>query len=331
MAEFHADYDTKHCCFSPDGKLVAAVAGYVVYVWDIISSEPHLLETFVGHTQNITSLAFLSPSTLISSSIDRSVKFWQIEILPTAPVMADLQSTSSTSSPISLVSLQVKDGIAISSDTSGVVKTWDILTGLCKGSFQTPAQQYYYSDAHMIKDSLIFIWHDKDGIHFWDSNEDIPEEKLLDIPDCWDFRISGDGSKIFCLTESAITVWSVWTWECVGEVEHGEKYPDLNPLNIDHSKIWIMSGVSLKGWDFGVLGSPPVLLVERPHLDLFGFQPRESNTVVGITERGTRKELFRLSGRYAKPTTIQWNSQYLVAGYESGDVIILDIHHLNAE
>jgi hypothetical protein len=43
-----ANDDTEHWCFSPDSKLVAAASWNFIYVWDIISSEPHLLETFTG-------------------------------------------------------------------------------------------------------------------------------------------------------------------------------------------------------------------------------------------------------------------------------------------
>ena len=282
-----------------------------------------------------TSLAFLSPSTLISSSWDESVKFWQIEILPTAPVITDPKSTSSTSSPIRSVSLQVKDGIAISSDSSGVVKTWDILTGLCKGSFQTPAQHYGYSDAHLIKGSLIFIWDDRDGIHFWDSNEDKLEKQVLDITQCRGLRISEDGSKVFCLTSSVIQVWSIWTWECVGEVQHAMTSPFLNPLHTDHSKIWIMSQDSTQGWDFEISSSPPVPLsnmpTEKSHLDLIWESLWKYGGVTRIKDRETGKEVFRLSGRYANPSNMRWDGQYLVAGYESGEVFILDFYHLNTE
>ena len=45
------------------------------------------------------------------------------------------------------------------------------------------------------------------------------------------------------------------------------------------------------------------------------------NTVTG-------KEVFQLSGRYAKPKEIAWDGQHLVAGYESGEVLIVDFHHL---
>jgi len=36
---------------------------------------------------------------------------------------------------------------------------------------------------------------------------------------------------------------------------------------------------------------------------------------------------FQLAGRYANPVDSWWDGQYLVAGYESGEVLILDFHH----
>ena len=39
-----------HCHFSPDGKLVAVSAGRIAHIWDVTSSKPHLVETFIGHT-----------------------------------------------------------------------------------------------------------------------------------------------------------------------------------------------------------------------------------------------------------------------------------------
>ena len=79
VAKFHvANGKTQYCCFSPDGRLVAVATDSTVYVWDITGSEPHLVETFIGHTEDITSLVFSSPSSLISASQDKSVKFWKI-------------------------------------------------------------------------------------------------------------------------------------------------------------------------------------------------------------------------------------------------------------
>ena len=56
VAEFHvAGGETRCCCFSPDGKLVAVAADRTAYVWDITTPDPHLIETFVGHTNWISS------------------------------------------------------------------------------------------------------------------------------------------------------------------------------------------------------------------------------------------------------------------------------------
>ena len=71
VVKFHIPKgNTCHGCFSPDGRLVAAAANNIAYVWDITSSEPHLIEPFIGHTKYITSLVFFSPSSLISVSFD---------------------------------------------------------------------------------------------------------------------------------------------------------------------------------------------------------------------------------------------------------------------
>jgi len=45
-----------------------------------------------------------------------------------------------------------------------------------------------------------------------------------------------------------------------------------------------------------------------------------------IKDTVTGKEVFQLVGRYAKPTDMQWDGQYLVAGYMSGEVLILDFN-----
>ena len=172
VAEFHvATSDAKYCCFSPDGKLVAAAAGNAAYVWDIASPHPYLVGTFVGHTKDIKSLVFSSSSSLISASKDQSVKFWQIGALSINQVVTNSRPTPITLPPIQSVSLQTRVGIAISSDKNGVVKTWDLSTGLCKATFQIPDAKdigLNKGDAQMIDGRLIFIWYKNDKLHIWD-------------------------------------------------------------------------------------------------------------------------------------------------------------------
>ena len=163
-----ADAFIKCCCFSPNGRLIAVASHGIAYVWDIANSDPHLIETFAGHTEDITSLIFSSPSSLISTSKDQSVKFWKICSSSKDPLKVDPESTLLTSADIRSITLQAKDGIIMTSDSGGVVKTWDILTGICKASFQTPIKYPKGGDVQLINNKLIFGVHAYGKITIWD-------------------------------------------------------------------------------------------------------------------------------------------------------------------
>ena len=340
VAEFHVpNSDAGLCCFSPDGRLIAVAAGKTTYVWDITSPSLHPVETFIGHTDNITSLVFSSPSSLISASNDRSIKFWKVSTLSTDPVTVDQLSAPFALPRILSVSLQARAGIAISSDKDGVVKTWDISTGLCKASFQIPGLEETYlgcRDAKLIDGRLIFVWCIDDKIHIWDIGK---EEliKTLDTSWCGGLRISEDGSRVFCLHNrgiQSIQAWPMWKWEPMCEVNLSLKGGIcLDSLSIDSSKVWIKVCMSLiqEGWDFGTLGSSPVPFdpsTGRPHLDFIGGTLSQTEGPCWIKDTGTGRVVFQLGGKYAKPNDVQWDGWYLVAGYESGEVLILDFHHV---
>ena len=176
MAEFHvANNSAEHCCFSPDGRLIAVAADEIAYVWDITSPGPGPVKTLIDRTNNITSLVFSFPSSLVSASVDESVKFWKIGTLPADPVTVDQSPTSFSSLPVLSVSLQARAGIAISSDENGVVKTWDIATGPCKASFQIPDIKDKIlgcRDAKLFDGRLVFVWPEKDKIHIWDTGKE---------------------------------------------------------------------------------------------------------------------------------------------------------------
>ena len=174
VAEFCVDnINTNYCCFSPDGRLVAAVAVHIAYVWDIMNPEPCLIETFVGHTSDITSLVFSSPTSLISISQDQSIKFWQISTPSTSLDITDLESISHIS-PIKSITLQAKDEIAISSDSDGVVRIWGLSTDICKALFQTPAKGSCLRDVQLIGSKLVLVWYMAKKIHIWDVEKGKP-------------------------------------------------------------------------------------------------------------------------------------------------------------
>jgi len=316
------------CCFSLDGRLVAVAAGSTVYIWDITNSNPHLVETFIGHADYISSLIFSSPSTLISASVDNSVKFWQISASSIDPAMTDPESTPITLPLISSISLQARDGIAISSDTDGVVKTWDIPASLCKALSKSPAEDYKHGGVKLINSRLVFVWYGDGKVNIWDPEKgkfllkaDIYEDSLSDL------RMSGDGSKIFCINGEFIQAWDMWTGEAIGKAVVEPDY-GIGSLAMDGPRVWveILFIEDTIGWDFGILGSPPVKLSTLPPVTLHLNDTRLwDNRQYRIQDTITGKVVFQLPERFQSHVVeMQWNGQYLVISFMSEKELVLE-------
>jgi len=338
VAEFYlADKDLSHCCFSPDGRFIAASAGDTIYLWATTGPDHHLAMTLIGHKQRINSLVFATSLTLISASEDNSVRFWQISASSADLVAHNTESILSTSTPIISVSLQSKDGLAFSIDSAGVIRTWDILTGLCKESFKTEGQNVTCGDMQLISGRLIIVWRESDSskIHVWDAEKGL---QTVNTPYGYtnSLRITGDGSRVLQLGDGFIIAWSIWTGEPAGKESIKRDYIVFDPLRMNGSKVLVCSNKSpTQGWDFGIPGSTPIQLSEvssdRPRLDFVNVLGRSGTSPARIEDRVTGKEVFQLSGRYAEPNATQWDGQYLIAGYESGEVLILDFGHVLLE
>ena len=338
IAELHtAKHTLQCCCFSPNGRLVAGAAGDTIYVWDITGPNPHLVETFIGNTNLITSLAFSSSSTLISAYWNLSVKFWQISPSQTNLVPSDPESTPFTPVPIQTVTLQAHAGNTISSDLDGVVRTWDISSGLCIASFQTPAKAYPWRDVQIIDGRLILVWlAAQKKVHIWDVEKGEPLQ-IVDVSSTSskfkDLRISEDGTKVFYMNEISIRAWSIFTGEPRGGMRFGDKKPHNHSLIVNGSRVWVhFKGSPTKGWNFGIPGSSPVPLpsgtLDKPCLN-FVDGTKDWNTGLPRVEYATTgKAFFQFPEKYINATILQWDGQYLVAGYESGEILILDFGHV---
>ena len=322
------------CCFSPDGKFVAGSIGHTIYIWDLTSSDPHPIKTCVGHTGTINSLVF--SSSLVSSCSDRLIKFWPVGAPLVDSVTPDSESTSPASTSIMSVSLQTKDGIALSIDKAGVVETWDLSTGLHVAFSHTKVEFQGEGDMRLVDDRLILVWCTSRRIHIWNSGKGEhlqildPRSNFLNAS----LRISGDGSKVFLLDWQWVNALSTWTGKVMGRVKLGG-YPSNNPLIVDGSRVWVFLTFSqTKGWDFGVPGSTPTPLSnpppdpDRPHLNFVGGTKAQNAGPSRIEDTLTGKEVYRLPRRYEKPTAVQWDGRLLVTGYESGEVLILDFVHM---
>jgi WD40 repeat protein len=307
--EFYLERDADCCHFSPDGRCIAVAALSTIYLWDITGPEPCLIQALTGHTGDITSLIFSSSLTLISASLDGSVKFWQISASSLNPTIPDSKPIPLTPTSISSVCIKSKDGLAFSINTQGVVRIWNILTGLCEGTTETPAQDAESVDIQVISGGLAITWYKVSSksntppfiIYFWDIKGGASTYRVVDMgserPN--DLRISEDGTRVTYTINEKIQTWST------------EKLIDQEPqhvhnLHMDNSKV----------------------SVGRPHLNSInvrGYYP------VRIEDSITGKEIFQLHGKYANPSSIKWDWQYLVAGYQSGEVLVLDFSQMLAQ
>jgi len=337
VAEFFlAHAEIRYCCFSSDGKLIACASGHTIYLWNITDPVPHLIKTLVGHTDDITSLIFPS-LTLISASKDESVKFWEIGALSANPAVPHVKSTSPTSAPIRAVSLQAKDGLAFSVDSAGVVRTWSILTGHCKESFETQAKDIETGDIQLIGDRLIIVGckgnSDKGWkVHVWDAEKGELQTMDGTTNQPRGLRMSGDGSRVFYVDDYAIQAWTIQTGVPTGVESLKGWYPcHLDPLWIYGSKVIVRLRKSLAlGWDFGILGSTPIEIFpissDRSYLDFIGITSEQTGGKIGIGDIATGNMVFQLTGK--KLTAVQWDGCHLIAGYDTGEVWILDFSNM---
>ena len=338
--------DFQYCCFSPNGKFIAGASGSTAYVWDITGSRPCLAETYAGHTDAITSLTF--SSSLISLSNDKSIKFWQIGAPSINSVATDSEYTPYTQASIVSIKLQANDGVTITCDMDGVVRTWDTLTGLCKASFSTSFWSNSQGDMKVVDNRLIIALVDrnidfsysimKKTILIWDTKEGkhIKKVDILNNSPAMCPRMSGDGSKVFHLDESSIQALSTLTGKVVASVVF-EGEPLNVPLIVDGSRVWVQRrGLPLQGWDFGTLSSTPTPLSDMPPnttrscLGFINGNEGETTGLSRIKDSVTGEEVYHLPERYWGFTTAEWDGQYLVTGYKSGEVLILDFKYMMA-
>jgi len=330
VAEFTVAHNTyvEYCCFSPDGTLIAAAtSGAAIEIWDITGSSPHLIETFVGHIDIIWSIVFSSPSCLISSSEDSSVKFWEITVPSTDQVAAHPKTTSLASAQTRLITLQAEDGITISIDSDGVVKVWDLSTGICKASFQTPIKDVGPFDVRLIDNRLIFVWFEDWKIHVYD----VEKEKFLciwngGIHSYLDIKISGDGLKVFCLDGFCISAQSTKTGEDVGAVLHSVRF--ARSIFVDGSRAWVQgSEFEIHGWDFGVTDSIPVEIPGLPSLSFCDTKWWDIS-LSRIWDTVTGQVIFEMGGRHRRPVNVQLSGKYVATHDGFGEILVLDFNHV---
>ena len=327
IAKFQCTDRPLHCCFSPDTRLIAASVVDTIYLWDIATPDPHHIVTFVGHSDTIHHLAFSSPSSLISVSRDRLIKFWQI-----GNSLVDLAKTEPKSITYHLaqalsITLQAADGIILTCDSSGVVMVWDIWTGHCKRSITTPLN-YMGQSIQLIKDKLVVIWVSEEQIVIWDSEKQEQLEEVAKHGFAPNWKISRDGSRVYILSEASLEVWSISTGQKIGGVELESPFSS-SFLIVEGSRVWAGHSQRLEGWDFEVPDSPIQLCNTPPSI------LHQSGTILWdillprVQDTASGKTLFQPNAALGKPYDAQWGDHHLVLYFHlSKQILILDFSHV---
>jgi hypothetical protein len=220
--------------------------------------------------------------------------------------------------------LFVEDSTVVTSDESGVVKTWDFAT-VRKKAFSTPAKGY--QDTHLVGDSLIIVWCPGEfkGFHVWDVHKGQLLRKIPSFQSHGRFKISGDGSKIFELSIHYIRAVSMETEGITDSVALG-MWATGNELYVRGSKV----GTKYKrgwGWDFGGMEvSSYQEFPDRPKLDLVDLPRADGEKSRWIKDTVTNRLVFRLpEGYMMKPDTeMSWDGRYLLVWVRSGEVMVID-------
>ena len=105
------------------------------------------------------------------------------------------------------------------------------------------------------------------------------------------------------------------------EIEYGG---GSGSLIVDGSKVWAHWEESeYEGWDFDIPGLTPM---EPSNISILPspsklWDPKQAR----IKNPATGEVVFQLSGRFVNPVHVQCDDSYLVAGYQSGEILILDL------
>ncbi|PHH54338.1 Target of rapamycin complex subunit wat1 [Ceratocystis fimbriata CBS 114723] len=121
----HPDSQVNRLCISPDKRFVAVASFARVELYDIKSTNPNPLLKFVGHTGNVTGVAFhCEGKWMVTSSEDGMVRIWETR-------NGVVQRTYMHGCPVNDVVIHPNQGEIISCDRSGSVRVWDLAENNC--------------------------------------------------------------------------------------------------------------------------------------------------------------------------------------------------------
>ena len=249
------------------------------------------------------------------------MKFW-----PTDSFLADSTTTGPAATSTSIVSAHLfhEDSVLVTSDSSGVVKTWDLITGICKSSFSTPAKGYH--DTYLTGGTLIIVWWEfwEQEFHVWDVHKgQLLQTIRQPLPKVMHINISGDRPMGFLQDDGRTEAVSTETGENAVSVGVKILYTGdsffIHKSRLRHGTWW--SGGRWDPQDMRV--SYPTGFQGQFRLDV--VLPVNTSALCGIADTITKRMVFHFPEGYAdEEADTEWDGRYLLVRSRSGEMIVLD-------
>lgn len=360
--------DFSRCCFSPSGEYVAGVSDGTIYVWDTNRTNTYPIETLVSDGGKISSLLY-SSSIISAHSDKKirfwqvggdSTESIQLTTANTKP------TALAAPADITCITLQSKDS-AISVDSAGTVTLWDLSNGLPETLLRAFRPRVRASSVRLVDGVLIIVFYEESSRYTWkistwhtETGEYIRTIYLSGTSGIYnnDLTLSEDGTILFAVDWSGIRTWSTLTGEVMGSTRFPVSSrgfltfiagltPSPEPVFpiLVGPTVWIYWSPSMEELQrMERLGqSRPDLMRSVEGIDLRTLESCrlescevpgavrlaliEGRTIIADIASGT--EVFKLPGRFVRPSKARWSGRYLtVAYYETGELFILDLIHL---
>jgi len=157
----YQDSQVNRLCLSLD-KLYLSVAGNPsIRLYDMLGSSPSPIQSFDGHSNNVTSIGFQRDRKwLFSGSEDGSVKIWDLRV---SSCQRDYQSKSSVNCCV----LHPNQGELIAADEDGAIRVWDLTQNTCSFELVPDGKVPMRSLTIAADASLLVAANNKGNIYVW--------------------------------------------------------------------------------------------------------------------------------------------------------------------
>ena len=296
------------CVLSASNQYAISGIRKEMYIWCMKTGElVKTLEAHIARIVDIQPLVVGNWNCVITSSMDRTVKVWNINY-----IFEPVHHIDRHESPIESVSLSTKAGIAITV-TRGCIGVWNLLTGKLTSKLADSALGAIVTFAKVTTSGAYIIAAESGYLLYWDvaKKEVIYKEEQKDIIQVMLFE---NDTKCLVVSKS--------TKELQEQLKANNALQSSGNGNIKEGEVEEKSQEKKKGQkNLATKGS-----------EQYSAEDSHSKSVIGIVRQipqGVTEYLFEVPGKMFKPIVITADQQYFVSYANEKSKDMLFVHHVS--